>query len=683
MAKTTALGAATGLREIVRLIQWVVKASLWCIRVLSWGAATIATVYGATIVYGLIRGDALPPATIFALVPSAHHLSGIAPFIPWFILVVAGVGASSGWAATIGLLSPSELHTQETKLIRFWVYAGFPVIALTFLFAMSGGGWSGHFAETDFNYMSVGGLVPNSDAKAYYASAADLAYLGHWDEGASRRPFAAALRGLVELAGGLSYPGTLIVQAILIAGAMMFVLRSVVAWRGIWVGLALFAFLYGLARPFLLTTMTEPLGFLWSLFSLAFFIEALRQESVAPALVGFAALVCGLMTRMGSMLTIPFLMLWIPLAFAKTRVAQIKIFATLTIITLVIIAWNDPLAHLYARSVSDVGGNFADTVCGLARGTDWAECDRGLATQLATIGTPHDRNVFLYLEALHTVLADPSHLFRKLWENLSSYTIGFSPFLITQYIPIAKLNNKTIYELALLLIPGWIYLFYQKKNWKIIEFFLIILVSTMLSASIIFSDDGTRALHVTHPFIAAIFAIGLSAPMTLCRASDGPMLSWRWGAATIVILLGALLVGPPIASAAIRWVTDFGGRVTADAQDVRIVAGHPLLTGFLVLPDATALPPDVPALHASTFARVFEHSFKLDFGPNPYVMPPAPFAVIDTEPQSDEAPGHTFLTPPQVLTFRQANRWRFEINMQDSPPFGAPFFLVRNANPLQ
>ena len=344
---------------------------LWSVRAASWAVAAAASFYGVTILYGLTAGDALPPATLFALIPAVHRISEIEPYLPWILLAVAAVGTLCGWAATAQILSPSELQAHERWLIRFWSYAGFPTFAFALLFAMAGGGWSGHFASADVNYMSVGGLVPHSDARAYYSSAFELAYWHHWNWVASQRPFAAALRGLMLLAGGLSYPGTLIVQAMLAAGMMMLVLRSVVAWRGIWVGVALFAFLYGLSRPFLVTTMTEPLGLLWSLFSLAFFIEALRRRSVPFALVGFGALVCGLMTRMGSMFTIPFLMLWIPLVLAHGLASRVKIFVAVFGIMLTTMVWNLLLAHLYASPDSEIGGNLAYTACGLAHGTDW------------------------------------------------------------------------------------------------------------------------------------------------------------------------------------------------------------------------------------------------------------------------------------------------------------------------
>ena len=339
-----------GDRRVQRAIRWIVRRSLFAIYALSWSAAAAAAFYGATIIFGFATGYVLPTAALFTLLPVAYRISDFEPFLPWLLLGVAAIGALSGWAAAAGIVPVADLQTQERRLIRFWSRAGFPVILLAFVFAMSGGGWSGRFRPLDLNYFSVGGLVPRADALSYFGGTFDLAFTGHWNPTASMRPFAAAFRDLTVFAGGFSYIGTLLVQAILLTGAFMLALRSAVAWRGIWVAMALMALLYGLVRPFLLTTMTEPLGLVWSLFSLSFFIEAFRQRSAYMAVVAFAALVCGLLTRMGSMFTIPFLMIWIVVSLASGRVPRIRVLAVLTGVLFLILVINGLLAHAFACS---------------------------------------------------------------------------------------------------------------------------------------------------------------------------------------------------------------------------------------------------------------------------------------------------------------------------------------------
>ena len=187
----------------------------------------------------------------------------------------------------------------------------------------------------------------------------------------------------------------------------MLALRSAVAWRGIWVAMALMALLYGLARPFLLTTMTEPLGLVWSLFSLSFFIEAFRQRSAYMAVVAFAALVCGLLTRMGSMFTIPFLMIWIVVSLASGRVPRIKVLAVLTGVLLLILVNNGLLAHTFAAPASHIGGNFSWIVCGLAHGGDWEKCLLIFGSEIREGRISDIDDKFFLGEAARAFVADP------------------------------------------------------------------------------------------------------------------------------------------------------------------------------------------------------------------------------------------------------------------------------------
>src|SRR5271169_2522244 len=105
--------------------------------------------------------------------------------------------------------------------------------------------------------------------------------------------------------------------------------------------------------------------------------------------------------------------------------------------------------------------------------------------------------------------------------NMWLYAHGLSDLLLFQYLydPIAHIRDIFIYPLFILLLPGWIYMVKQERNLAILSFGFVLLFSTMLSAAIIFSSDGLRVMHVTHPFIAMILATGFSAPLSL-RAPD-------------------------------------------------------------------------------------------------------------------------------------------------------------------
>jgi len=694
--------AITGNRYIRSLLRWITKQSLSSIYFLSWGVTAAAAFYGATVIFGLVAGYALPPAALFALLPAAYHVSDLEPFLPWPLLGVAAIGALCGWTAATGILPVADLQAQERRLIRFWSRAGVPVILLAFLFAMSGGGWSGRLRSLDLNYLSIGGLVPHSDALSYFAGTFDLAYTGHWNEVASRRPIAAAFRDLTVFAGGFSYVGTLLLQAVLLTGAFTLALRSTVAWRGIWVAMALMALLYGLVRPFLLTTMTEPLSLVWSLLSLSFFIEAFRRRSAYMAVVAFAALVCGLLTRMGSMLTVPFLMIWIALALADRRVPRIRILAALAGVLLVISVYNALLADAFAAPGSHVGGNFSYTACSLAHGGEyWDACPRLFDSEIRQGHVP-DLDQFFYGEAVRAFKADPTVMIRRLLSNMSEYARSLPDLLLLQYIPIARIPDRFIYPFLILLLPGWIYTVKQERGLLILSFGIVLLVSTTLSAAVIFSTDGPRAMHVTYPLIAALFAMGFSAPLGLRRPDDWPILSWRSGALAIVAVMFAFLAGPPLISLVVRSTTAFDSKFEIDHEDLRIVPGGRFMTGFLVLPDVADLPRKEPALHASTFARMIPNIL-LTANPtylvggyplyriNPEsslseLLPQVPFALVYSPVQNSPDSFDNLLTPSTVLTDKSARRWLLRLGR---PPitsdvlFGLGFRLVEEAKPVE
>jgi hypothetical protein len=682
-----------GDRSVQRAIRWIVRRSLFAIYVLSWGVTAAAAFYGATIIFGFATGYALPPAAIFALLPAAHRISDLEPFLPWLLLGVAAIGAACGWAAAAGILPVADLHAHERRLIRFWSRAGFPVILLTFLFAMSGGGWSGRFVTLDTNYFSIGGLVPHSDAIAYFGGTFDLAFTGRWNRVASTRPLAAAFRDLTVFAGGISYVCTLLVQAILLAGAFVLVLRSVVAWRGIWIATALMALLYGIVRPFLLTTMTEPLGLIWSLISLSFFIETFRQRSAYIAVVAFAALVCGLLTRMGSMFTIPFLMIWIVLSLARGRAPRFRVLAVLTGVLLLILAYNGLLAHTFAAPDSHIGGNFSSIACGLAYGGDWAECLHIFDPEIRE-GRIADLDQFFLGEAARAFFADPTVAVRYMLQNMWLYADGLLHLLLFQYRSIAHISDKFIYPFCIFLVPGWIYLVKQERGLPILSFGFVLLSSTMLSAALIFGSDGLglRAMHVTHPFVAMIFATGFAAPLSLHAPDDRPILSWRSGGGAIAALMFVFLLGSPLISHVIRMTTAFDSNIEINHEDLIIVPGGRFMTGFLVLPDTADLPREEPALHASTFARMIS-IYNID--PEPRLsdlVPQVPFALVYSPVQnrphttSNYQTPSTYLTSSTVLTDKSPRRWVLRLgrcSVTSNVLAGLGFCLVEEAKPVE
>ena len=227
----------------------------------------------------------------------------------------------------------------------------------------------------------------------------------------------------------------------------------------------------------------------------------------------------------------------------------------------------------------------------------------------------------------------------------------------------------------------------QERDLAVLSFGFLLLVSTILSAAVVFSSDGPRAMHVTHPFIATILATGFSAPLSLRAPDDRPILSWRSGIAAIGALMFAFLLGPPLISHVVRSATAFEPNVEKSHEDLRIVPGGRFMTGFLVLPDTADLPRKEPALHASTFAWMIPN-YGIDPEPRlSELVPQVPFALVYSPAQNSPDTLVNYLTPSIVLTDKSPRRWRFRLGRRSStlpvvPGLGF-FSLVEEAKPTE
>src|SRR5262249_40120481 len=149
-------------------------------------------------------------------------------------------------------------------------------------------------------YMSIGGLIPHSDGAGYFWDTVHLAYQGDWEIMGSRRPMAAAFRQLTALVVDYSFAATLLVQLALMAPMLYLTAAAIARWGGIWPGIAFAGLAFNIARPYVATTLTEPLGLVCGLFSLLLFVESIRRRSAAHALVGLGGLTTAMLMRMGA-----------------------------------------------------------------------------------------------------------------------------------------------------------------------------------------------------------------------------------------------------------------------------------------------------------------------------------------------------------------------------------------------
>jgi hypothetical protein len=635
-----------------------------------WLLVLACAIYGATIVYGIAAGHALPSATIFKLFPGAHHLTALERVLPYPILVFAAAGTLLAWLATLRLVPRVSVRRTEITLMRMWRFWSLPVILCLFLFSISSGGWSGRVRAADtLNYMSLAGLVPYSDAGGYFSEVFLQAYWGQWDIGGSRRPLAQAFRQLVIFAAEYSYVGTLLVQLGILALMTDMVGRSIARWRGIWAGIAFIGFMYLLARPFLSTTLTEPLGLIWTLFAMIFLIEAVRLQSMRHALIALIGLTFALLTRMGSLFSIPFLIIWVAVAFAA-KTTRIRVLALACGAVAIVVTINAALAFIYGSPSAMSGGNFAWSLCGLALGGDWSSCMTAYATEYGRLPSERDQVWFLLSRAWDNILHDPTILVNKLRSNMHLFIALVPNFLLTGYgYNLIRLGLANLALAALFLLPGLWFVLRCRASFAERTLWLLLGVSILLSAAVVFADDGWRVLSATHPLIACFVVLGFSAPgvVTLSRFP----FHWRWqsGAALVAITAGLFLVIPVLSHVLAQRDLASHARFISAAPNEHVVAGGNMITGFIVMPDGTSPPVATASLPLSEFKKLIQYTrLENEFGPFlEEVTGEVPFAFFAAPRLDSKSHWSFYIAPPAVLEQREVWAWRLTLG-QRTPP---------------
>ena len=335
----------------------------------------------------------------------------------------------------------------------------------------------------------------------------------------TRRPLAEAFRELTTLAAGYSYPGTLLVQLVLMGSALYLTSYTFVQWYGIWSGIGFAGFAFNIARPYLATTLTEPLGYIWGLLSLICFVQSVRQRSLPHALLGLATLTVALLMRMGALFAIPFMVLWFGYAFGKGIASRVRLIGLACAVVVAVVAANAALERLYGADGVGTGNNFAWTTCGLSVGMNWDGCNQLYQAELAKLPNERAQAKFLFAQTWRNFINKPTILLGQLWDNLGSFMRGLWGFMLAGYVPLYSIDTG---EALLVLSPLLASACFFWRHASTIErsFWIAILASIPPSASILMIADGWRLLHVTHLFVAGFFALGFAAPRVL-TAQDG------------------------------------------------------------------------------------------------------------------------------------------------------------------
>ncbi|HZT87363.1 MAG TPA: hypothetical protein VFA12_05290 [Stellaceae bacterium] len=663
--------------------RWLPAAPYLVLRGLIYAAAAAAVLYAAASVAALVSGWAMPTTAPIRWSRLARAAAGSERSGIYFLVALAAVGALATWLSPRIANGRSLIERQESAAaasLNRWLWLVLPVALVFAISAM----WAGvvHTKQVD----NIAGLIPYFDAEKYLAGTYDQAHPGVWNAFGQRRPLASAFRSLLLLAGGFSAGWMLLLQAALLGATLTFATVAVVRWRGVWAGTAFLALSWLLARDWLPTDLTEPLALCCVFFCVPFLIGALRTGSAACALVAFGSMTVALMLRMGSMFTIPALLLWVVWRFGHRRERRQRLrVAALAVAALAAIGGaNYGLNAMYGSTLGDVGGNFSYVACGFSVGGDWTACPR----RLGWSGLPasdREAEAVLYAYAWRNFKQDPSRAFEALAKSGAQFLQRLPDILWRGYSMAPEPRWLPRPWLSLMALAGLAAVLARRRKAGELGFWLCIWGSTLLSAPFVFINDGARTLIVSYVPLLLFFALGFSDPFARKVPYPADPRRFAYRGLLVIAAAGALFVLAPAAAERLfprLWPSI---PVAHEDADERIVFGGRLLSGFLVVADDHPIRPDTPTLHVSELAAAIgaggTESYQSLLHPT---APPLPFGFAFA-PRADgnvNSNDNIYIVPPEVMTRHDVTAWRFRIAPWQQRPGVEPFWVnVANATP--
>ncbi len=661
----------------------VLRTPGWTMRALGYAGLLASLIYIACTIAAWISAWALPTTALIRWSQVAEQLAWVEPRLGHVLLTFAALGAAAHW---IGLLSHSPLPPHDDAIIgRFFRRWSVPITTCLFVFSMSAL-WAGIPRVGDLNGDMIGGLIAFSDAGDYLAGAHDQANNGIWDAISLRRPLAAAFRSVLLFVGAFSYQSMLLLQAALASMAICFAADAVARWRGLWAGVAFYALAYIYVRAFVPTALTEPLGLFWALIAIPFFVEALRAGSLVHAVIAFGAMTVALMTRPGSMFTIPALMLWMALEFGRTLKEKGRILALSAATLAGIFGLNTLLAQAYGTGQVLPGANFSYTLCGLTIGKDWSACPEQLRGDGEVLPQSQEAmTAFLYSQAWKHFRDKPGVFFRRLGSGLREFVAQLPRTLVRGY---TELPNPNFFLVALwsgVAIVGLLFLALQNPARREVTFWLLLWASMLSSAAFVTFDDGRRVLAVTYPLLWLFLASGFGKPKRYQAVAHRVTRLQGRTAAVGFSVTALFFLGTPWLAHQLSPAHELLDGAAPLGDRERAIFGGRRMSGFLVVPDDTIFRNDLPMIHQSMFVGLVEASgVEIYQGLVHPRMPTTPFGFVFA-PRLDpgEQGGQQYIVPPEVIERRDVKAWRIQIeDWQLKPGFGPYWFNVVHAEPL-
>jgi hypothetical protein len=647
----------------------------WLLRAVLVGVALVAGVFLGACLTGLVQHYALPPAAVLLSTPSLGILAKQEMSLPYLVLAFGLLGAVLAWLSSVHPALLEVQREQERALVRLWHWSA-PLIIIAAYLLCAAGPWTGLLRAGDFGAVAIGGVVPWGDGAGHFSGSLLQVMKGTFDSWVERRLVAAATRSALALAVSYSATGFLLLQVVLVGLATCVSTWTVTRWRGVWSGIVYFGLVYALVRPSLATFMTEPLGYLWSLAAIPFVVLALRRSSITHGSTAMLLMGLALLTRMGSMLTAPAIGLWMVWAARRSRRGAVAA-ASLTLLVLAAcggLVWT--LSWLYGSGTGMPGSNIAYSLCGVAHGGNYGDCESLYAAELAN-KTEADRARILYRKAWEATVRQPRRALARLIEGERYYLANVLDRAVLGHfgLPAPRWFPIRLWELVAVAGIGWTLLHRRERGEP--TFWLLMALAPMCAAPFMIFDDGWRALTSIGPLVALLLASGFATPAT----GPAPITDRAPSSASRALLcLGAtlaLLVAAPGVAHRLDFLKSRTFKHVPLAPDEVWILGGKTMAGLLVVPDALGLPLTVPSVHYSDFVREVTDDELESYGRILYPeLRTREFGFV----ASVGSIAYTILiTPPEVMREQQVNGWKLRIANRGE---GYYFWLCDKAEPI-
>jgi len=508
------------------------------------------------------------------LLRSFHVGSGVAvcALILWLVGGVDFVGRLGLWLRYDYLTAPCVIGGACYVASRFGRPA--PRLATwTVLFGLCSLVLYGTWRTGVSDFSVIGGLLPYSDANAYYSDALRLLHGHRFTDFASRRPlFPAFFASVLFLTDG-DLRLALLATTALTAAAIAIAMRDVERYAGTAAALFLALCLFLFYRRSIGAVLTEHLGLTLGCLAFCFLWRGAHTQHLPSVFGGLFLLSLALNARAGAFLVLPAIACWVAWEFRGPRRSAVRLLGGAAVALLVGFAIN----HLLLHAVGIPGAafsNFSYTLYGLVFGGNWTTALRQHPALAAL--PPLEQSTRVYALAWEQIRTHPLSLVNGCLNAWKAFFVGQSG---TWCSFLFHLSPDWI-TLSEMLTDGWAAVNLRRDVWTLLslvgrELWAVVMNVLLVAGTLALVRKPRSPLVRLHG--AAWAGILLSVPFAPPWDAD----NMRAYAATIPFLAGLPLMG------LLYWRRKHSGDedgCTSAARQQRAVTGYAVLVvGALVL----------------------------------------------------------------------------------------------------